>query len=94
VADQMGSGTLAGATGSGTPGLTPYGGEAHANGEVHHHGRPISWIAVSVIMVGFIIGGIAMVPHPTWWLFWTAAGIAIAGCVMTLVARTFDTDWY
>lgn len=85
MADQMGSSTLAGGS---TPELAPHSGEAH------HHGRPISWVAVSVIMVGFIIGGIAMVPHPRWWLFWTAAGLALVGCIMTVVARTFDTDWY
>jgi hypothetical protein len=62
--------------------------------EVHHHGSPKSWAAVTVIIIGFIVGGIAMVPHPTWWLFWIGAGIAIVGCIMTLFARTFSQDWY
>jgi hypothetical protein len=62
--------------------------------EVHHHGKPLSWIAVVVIIVGFVIGGVAMVPHPTWWLFYLGAGIAVVGCLMTLFAHTFSDDWY
>ena len=67
---------------------------AHAAAESHHHGRPISWIAVAIIVVGFDIGGIAMVPKPTWWAFWLGAGIAIVGCIITLFAKTFSEDWY
>ena len=62
--------------------------------EVHHHGKPMSWVAVVVIIVGFLIGGIAMVPGPTWWAFWLGVGIALVGCIMTLFARTFSDDWY
>jgi hypothetical protein len=65
---------------------------AHVAPEAHH-GKPISWVAVTVIIVGFIVGGVAMVPHPTWWLFWLGAGIAAVGCIMTLFAKIFD-DWY
>jgi hypothetical protein len=65
----------------------------------HHPGKTISWIAVAIITVGFIIGGYAMAPvgiapNPVWWLFWTGAGIAIIGCVITLFAKTFNEDWY
>ncbi|HZZ55224.1 MAG TPA: hypothetical protein VFE26_13185 [Trebonia sp.] len=60
----------------------------------HNPGKPMSWVAVAVITVGFIIGGIAMVPHPTWWAFWLGAGIAVVGCLMTAFAKTFSTDWY
>jgi hypothetical protein len=58
-----------------------------------HHGRAASWVAVSVIIVGFIVGGAAMVPHPIWWLFWTGAGIVVIGGIMATAARIFD-DWY
>ena len=66
---------------------------AHAAAEGHHHGRPIDWVAVTIITIGFVIGGIAFVPHPIWWLFWIGAGIAAVGCIMTLFAKTFD-QWY
>ncbi|HUC58869.1 MAG TPA: hypothetical protein VMA95_15815 [Streptosporangiaceae bacterium] len=60
------------------------------------HGRTISWIAVSVVMVGFVIGGLALVlgHHGLiWWLFWTGAGVAVVGLLMSLVTNTFE-DWY
>jgi hypothetical protein len=62
----------------------------------HYSGRPISWIAVAIITIGFVIGGcgMAIVGHPVWWLFWTGAGIAGIGCVIALFARTFNEDWY
>jgi len=63
---------------------------------VHHeefHGRPVSWVAVSIIVVGFTVGGIGMVPHPTWWLFWTGAGIVVIGGLIAAATRIFD-DWY
>jgi len=62
--------------------------------EVHHHGKPLSWAAVVIIIIGFVIGGVAMVPHPTWWLFYLGAGIAVIGCIITLFAHTFSDDWY
>jgi len=60
----------------------------------HNPGRPISWVAITVIIIGFIVGGIAMVPHPTWWAFWLGVGIAVVGCIMTLFSKTFSEDWY
>lgn len=43
------------------------------------HGRTRSWVAVGVIITGFIIGGVALTIGPAWWLFWIGAGIAAAG---------------
>ena len=60
----------------------------------HNPGRPISWVSISVVIVGFVVGGVAFVPHPTWWAVWVGAGIAIVGCIMTGFAKTFSTDWY
>ena len=60
----------------------------------HNPGSPKSWVAIAVITVGFIVGGVAMVPHPTWWAFWLGVGIAVVGCLMTAFAKTFTDDWY
>ncbi|HUA31415.1 MAG TPA: hypothetical protein VMC03_21210 [Streptosporangiaceae bacterium] len=51
-------------------------------------------MGVSVIVVGFVVGGIAMVPQPTWWAFWLGAGIVVVGCLIMAVGKTFSTDWY
>ena len=58
-----------------------------------HHGRPASWVAVSIIIVGFIIGGIALPIGPTWWLFWTGVGIVVLGAIIGAAVHIFD-DWY
>jgi hypothetical protein len=57
------------------------------------HGRPVSWVAVSIIMAGFLAGGLGLVIGPTWWLFWAGAGAAIIGGLLALGTRIFD-DWY
>jgi hypothetical protein len=57
------------------------------------HGRAISWFAVSLIMVAFIVGGLALVIGPTWWLFWASAGAAVLGGLLVLAVGVFD-DWY
>jgi hypothetical protein len=60
------------------------------------HGRRISWIAVSIVTLGFLIGGLALVlghNGSIWWLFWTGVGVAVLGLLVTLVTNTFE-DWY
>jgi hypothetical protein len=57
------------------------------------HGRPVSWVAVSIIMVGFLIGGLALVFGPTWWLFWTGLGLVVVGSLLAASTNIFE-DWY
>jgi hypothetical protein len=57
------------------------------------HGRAVSWFAVSLIMVAFLIGGLALVFGPTWWLFWASVGLAVVGALTALSVGIFD-DWY
>ena len=92
MTEQAASGTVADAAGNtGAHGLDAQTGVSY--GHEAHHGRPASWVAVSVIIVGFIVGGVAMVPSPKWWLFWTGAGIVVIGCIMAAAAHILD-DWY
>ena len=70
---------------------------AHSTGtahEAHNPGRPISWAGTVVTTIGFIIGGIAMVPAPHWVLFWVGAAVAIIGCLILLFSKTMNEDWY
>ena len=92
MTEQAASGTVADAAGNtGAHGLDAQTGVSY--GHEAHHGRPASWVAVSVIIVGFIVGGVAMVPSPKWWLFWTGAGIVVIGGIMAAAAHIMD-DWY
>ncbi len=81
MTDQVSSGTMAGIPGSGTT--------AHKS----VHGRPVSWVAVSVIMAAFLAGGIALMAGPVWWLFWVSAGVAAVGGLLGLATHIMD-DWY
>jgi hypothetical protein len=58
-----------------------------------YHGRTVSWVAVSIIMAGFLVGGLGLIFGPTWWLFWVGAGATIVGGLLALGTHIFD-DWY
>jgi hypothetical protein len=58
-----------------------------------YHGRPVSWVAVSLIMVAFLVGGLALVLGPVWWLFWASLGLALVGLLMCAGIGIFN-DWY
>jgi hypothetical protein len=92
VAEQASSGTVTGSEAdTGTNGVDLLPGASHDHEA--HHGRRSSWIAVSVIIVGFVVSGVAFVPEPKWWLFWVGAGIVVVGAIMAATTRIFD-DWY
>jgi hypothetical protein len=67
-------------------------GAPHAAG--HNSGRPISWVGTSIVIVGFVVGGIAFVPAPHWIPFWIGAGVAIVGLLVLLFSKAMSTDWY
>jgi hypothetical protein len=75
---------------TGTTGALAHGPE-HSG---HNSGRPISWVGTSVVIIGFVVGGAAMVPSPHWLLFWVGAGIAIVGCLILAFSKAMNTDWY
>jgi hypothetical protein len=60
---------------------------------VPFHGRPVSWVAVSIIMAGFLAGGLGLIFGPIWWLFWVGVAAAVVGGLLALGTRIFD-DWY
>ena len=57
------------------------------------HGRPVSWVAVSIIMAGFLAGGLGLVIGPTWWLFWAGGAMVVIGGLLALGTHIFE-DWY
>lgn len=68
---------------------------AHGSSHLEHNpGRPISWVGTVVVIIGFIIGGIAFIPQPDWLIFWIGAGVAIIGCLVLLFSKAMSTDWY
>ncbi len=67
-------------------------GAPHSAG--HNSGRPISWVGTSIVVIGFVIGGIGFVPSPNWIVFWIAAGVAIVGLLVLAFSKAMNTDWY
>ena len=50
----------------------------------HHdlHGNsPAAWTAVTIVLVAFTLGAIAMVLGPNWVLFWISVAIAVLGAL-------------
>lgn len=57
------------------------------------HGRAVSWVAVNLIVVAFVAGGLALVFGPTWWVFWASLALATIGGLLAIATNIFE-DWY
>ncbi|MEU3163966.1 HGxxPAAW family protein [Streptosporangium sp. NPDC006930] len=66
------------------------GGPALHKGSGGHGGRASSWLAVTVILLGFTIAGVALCLGPNWFVFWMGAAVCAMGGVLTLVFRVFQ----
>jgi hypothetical protein len=99
MTEQPGSGTASGGSSAVAPeSIGPAPEESplgHAAALAHEsfHGRPMSWVAVGIIIAGFLIGGLAFSSPPTWWLVYTGGGIALLGFIVAGFARMSE-DWY
>jgi hypothetical protein len=58
----------------------------------HFNGRPVSWVAVSLMLAGFAAGALALVFH-TWVVFWVGCGVTVLGALLAAATSIFD-DWY
>jgi hypothetical protein len=55
-----------------------------------HGGRAKSWLAVTVILLGFVVGGLALIFGPNWFMFWVGAGIIVLGGILALAFDIFS----
>lgn len=53
-----------------------------------HGGRASSWLAVTVMLIGFIVGGVGMT-MATWTLIWIGVGLVVVGGILALVFDIF-----
>ena len=54
------------------------------------HGASVgSWVACLVIVVGFLLGGIALVVW-NWPLFWLSVAIIVIGCIIARASNIMD----
>ena len=97
MADQAGSGVEAGNYAESGRISTVAAGDAaaeeRARAQRSHHGRPVSWVAVSIMMAAFLVGGFGLILGPTWWLFWVGVAMCGVGGLLALATHIFE-DWY
>jgi len=59
----------------------------------HPHGKPASWVLVTVVMVASLAGGLSIITH-AWWLLWACIAIAVlaipAGKMIGIMDDTVD----
>jgi hypothetical protein len=91
VAEQAAARTTAESGDTGAHGLDAQIGLSHVHEA--HHGRPASWVTTAIVIIGFVIGGIALPIGPSWVLFWIGAGIVVLGAIVGAAVHIFD-DWY
>lgn len=46
-----------------------------------HGNSPAAWTAVTIVLIAFTLGAIAMVLGPNWVLFWISVAIAVLGAL-------------
>lgn len=61
---------------------------------VHHGQTAAMWVGVSIFFVGFLIGGIAILLGPLWWLFVVGAAIAAVGVIAGKVMQALGFGIY
>jgi hypothetical protein len=83
-----GGGADPGALARAEPGTLSDPGHQHAA----FHGRPVSWVAVSIIIAGFLCGGLSLV-FTAWTTFWVGAGLVVVGALLAAGTDMFE-DWY
>jgi hypothetical protein len=88
-----GGGQAAGPTAEDKAALAVATGASDATVYPGHHGRPISWVSVVIMILGFLVGGAGLVFGPTWWLFWAGVGLTALGGILALGTGIFN-DWY
>lgn len=47
----------------------------------HIAARPVSWVVVLLVCVGFLVAGIGLIAA-TPWVFWVGAGVVAAGTIL------------
>ncbi len=54
--------------------------------ESHHGSTPAAWTAVTLILIGFLVGAVGLVAG-NWLVFWLAVVIGVLACVVGKVMQ-------
>jgi hypothetical protein len=61
---------------------------------VHHGQTGAMWVAVGILFIGFVVGAIAVVLGPNWWLFAIGAGLCVIGLAVGKVMQILGFGIY
>jgi hypothetical protein len=68
------------------PGVSANSGAGGGGGGGGGHGASMkSWLAAAVIVIGFTVGGIAII-YWNWPVFWAGVGVTVLGCIFAAAA--------
>ncbi|GAT65188.1 hypothetical protein PS9374_00820 [Planomonospora sphaerica] len=73
----------------GRDGHGDHGDRGHGGSGGGHGGRASSWLAVTVSVLGFAIGGVGLTAGPDWFVFWLGAAVCALGGVLLLAFGAF-----
>lgn len=61
----------------------------------HHGNTPAAWTGVTIMLIGWVVGGIGLVTGPSWVLFWIGIALQpigiIVGKVMAVMGMGAET---
>jgi ABC-type enterochelin transport system permease subunit len=61
----------------------------------HHGNTPAAWTGVTIMLIGWVVGGIGLVAGPNWVLFWIGVALQpiaiIVGKVMAVMGMGAET---
>lgn len=50
-----------------------------------HGSSPAAWTAVVICLIGFTVGGVALLMGPNWVLFWIGVGLTLGSAVVAKI---------
>lgn len=53
-----------------------------------YRGRAVSWVAVVIILIGFTLGGVALILS-NWLFFWISVGVVVVGGIFAVAVDIF-----
>ncbi|MFF0307581.1 HGxxPAAW family protein [Streptosporangium sp. NPDC004379] len=64
-------------------------GPPHSDHGAGHGGRASSWLAVTVLILGFAAAGIGLCRGPDWLLLWAGTAVCVIGGVLIVAFGAF-----
>ena len=54
-----------------------------------HGSTPSAWASITLALIGFVVGGIALIPSPNWTIFTIGVVLVVASAPLALILNKF-----